>query len=254
MLGVIIPFYKHADKLEKCKKALAEQGMTYKLFIWDNNTENINFTAAINKGLKHFLKDPEIKYFMPTNQDLYLEPGSLKKLIDFAESHPKCGICSPLQLDAKKEAFVSYGGGKEEGQCYADDLSKFRGNAPVNYAEAACWLMKRAMVEEIGLLDENMVCICSDADYCYRARCNGWQVWMVHDAFCEHDRGVSHEDENSDFYKTKCKDNAIFEAKWKNSIFHEAIRYKDARPITVIRKGVFYALDVKGNEKEYFRF
>ena len=40
----------------------------------------------------------------------------------------------------------------------------------------ACVLIRRAVIEQIGLLDEGYFMYFEDADYCRRARAAGWQI------------------------------------------------------------------------------
>jgi GT2 family glycosyltransferase len=46
-------------------------------------------------------------------------------------------------------------------------------------------------VIEIGLMDEGMLMIGSDSDWCYTARARGWEVWYVAEAEVVHEAGVS---------------------------------------------------------------
>jgi GT2 family glycosyltransferase len=50
-------------------------------------------------------------------------------------------------------------------------------------------MLKRKMVNEIGLLDDNMFLLYSDSDYCYWARYRGWSVWYEPDSRVRHRLG-----------------------------------------------------------------
>ena len=51
---------------------------------------------------------------------------------------------------------------------------------PVQCAISAAWLMKRALVEQIGDLDEAFSPVqYEDLDFCFRARQAGWQIWTA---------------------------------------------------------------------------
>jgi N-acetylglucosaminyl-diphospho-decaprenol L-rhamnosyltransferase len=46
----------------------------------------------------------------------------------------------------------------------------------VDWVGFACVLIRRAVIEQIGLLDDGYFMYFEDADYCRRARAGGWQV------------------------------------------------------------------------------
>ena len=48
---------------------------------------------------------------------------------------------------------------------------------PVAGVAGSCMLIRRDLVEQIGYLDELFFAYQEDADYCYRAREVGWQVY-----------------------------------------------------------------------------
>ena len=49
-----------------------------------------------------------------------------------------------------------------------------------------CVLIKRQLIDEIGLLDERFIHYCSDNDYCNRAHKKGWKCVWVKGVYLEH--------------------------------------------------------------------
>ena len=43
----------------------------------------------------------------------------------------------------------------------------------------ACWMFRRAMLDEIGLLNEDLFLYAEEFDICWRAAGRGWQTWFV---------------------------------------------------------------------------
>jgi GT2 family glycosyltransferase len=70
------------------------------------------------------------------------------------------------------------------------------------------------MLREIGLLDESMKFICSDADISFTARSRGWQCLVVPSAFVEHELGGSASLTNEWLNKIKLEDQLYFSQKW----------------------------------------
>lgn len=56
----------------------------------------------------------------------------------------------------------------------------------VDWVSGACMALSRKAVEDIGFFDERFTMYLEDADFCYRARCKGWEVAYVPKAVLVH--------------------------------------------------------------------
>ena len=232
MLPVVIPFYKNYSQLERCKAHLRATGRSIQLFVYDNSEENIGFTRAVNAGLLKFLDEPA-PYILVINQDFYLAPDAIDKMIERMEKSPRCGICSPLQMDGDN---VKGAGGADmipQGKFFCGKAEDFHTDFITHWAEAACWLLRREMIKEIGVLDRNMIMFCSDSDYCLRARLSGWEIWTCVSSRGEHERGATGETEGSLSSQAK-HDVGYFYSKWCCGKLFDILDYKDRQlPNTV---------------------
>lgn len=216
MIPVIIPFYKNRAQLDKCLLHLERQTMPVELFIRDNSEDNIFFTAALNEGLRHFLHQP-VQYFILLNQDMYLEPTAVAEMVNFMNRNPSCGIGAPLQVHPEKPDYVIWAGGFDAfplGKHLHGPAHQFRSDAPVHWANGACMILRKQMVEEIGLLDKNLVFIGSDSDYSFTARSRGWGVWRISASRGVHDHGASRKSGSTLIEMLKIKDTIYFCRKW----------------------------------------
>ncbi len=213
----IIPHYRHADRLEKCRQhLLAPQGVGVEIFVRDNNHDNVLYTAAINEGLKRFCYTPEHDYVLVLNQDAYLDSGLLSHLTAFMEAHPDCGIASPLHVSSDRQR-VTWGGAMQAfpfGGHRCDPLESYRDPFRTHWANGACMLIRTETVREAGLFDRNMRFICSDADFSFTARLRGWHVWVVPGPACVHDVDTSAAGENDELTLVKLQDALYFGQKW----------------------------------------
>ncbi len=156
---------------------------------------NEGYTHPMNLGLKA----GGGRYLMQLNPDTLIQPGMLENLLEFVESHPGVGICTPrvlnrdgtLQRQCRRSAarpwdVITYFTGlyrlfprsKVFGRylmTYLDDDQA----APVEAVSGSCMLIRRAVVEQIGYLDEAYFAYQEDADFCFRARRAGWEVYYV---------------------------------------------------------------------------
>ena len=75
-------------------------------------------------------------------------------------------------------------------------------------------LVRVQMVREIGLLDENMRFICSDADYSFTARARGWRVLCAPAAQTQHALDASGQQSDAWLSQIKLQDHVFFAHKW----------------------------------------
>ncbi|MBT8339275.1 MAG: glycosyltransferase family 2 protein [Desulfatitalea sp.] len=216
MIPVIIPFYKHRHQLDKCLAHLKRQTMPVETFIRDNTHDNIYFTAAINEGIRHFLPSPA-HYLILLNQDMYLEPTAVTEMVNFMNRNPGCGIGAPVQLHPRRPDYAIWAGGFDAfpmGKHLHGPLDRFRNDAPLHWANGACMILRKQMVQEIGLLDKNLIFIGSDSDYSFSARARGWSIWRIGAAHGVHDHGASGNSGNPIIEMIKARDMLYFSKKW----------------------------------------
>lgn len=226
MIGAVVPFYRRHDQLQQCVQCLTRQTLPVDIFIRDNSTDNILFTAAVNEGLTHFL-ERNFSYFLIINQDMYLQPDAVEQMVALMDSRPRCGIAAPLQLLPDTCGQV-IGGGLEafpSGVLNTGPLSWFAADEPICWADGACMLLRRKMVQEIGLFDANMAFIGSDSDYCFTARSRGWEVWSVAAARGTHCRGGSGDSASDTLELRKIRDMLYFADKWLHSRIYRRLAH-----------------------------
>ena len=94
----------------------------------------------------------------------------------------------------------------------------------VQCAISAAWLMKRALVEQIGVLDEAFSPVqYEDLDFCYRARAASWQVWTAPNVevyHFEHTTTAGSDDIN--FGYVTAKNGVLFKKRWGQNFAIEA--------------------------------
>lgn len=159
------------------------------------NETNTGYTAPMNQALRA----GEGRFLMQLNPDTLPQPGLLDDLLAFMDAHPQAGICTPkvlnrdgsLQKQCRRSA-----AGPWDAFAYSSGLSRLfpRSRAfggylltwlpedEISLVEAvsgSCMLIRRAVVEQIGYLDETFFAYQEDADFCFRARQAGWQVYYV---------------------------------------------------------------------------
>jgi GT2 family glycosyltransferase len=159
------------------------------------NPTNLGFTAPMNQALYR----AQGQFLLLLNPDTLIHPQAFDRLLDFMHEHPQVGICGPKVLntdgslqapcrrgESRPWAVISYFIGLHR----LFPGSKLFGGYVMNYMHedathevagvaGSCMLVRRAVIDQIGYLDERFFAYQEDADYCFQARRAGWQVYYV---------------------------------------------------------------------------
>ena len=156
-----------------------------------NEGYSLPMNIALRKGDGHYL--------MQLNPDTVVQPGMLDKLFEFMETHPQVGIITPkvlnrdgtLQKQCRRSSarpwdVITYITGLAKlfphSQFFGRYLMTYIGEDethPVEAVSGSCMLIRRKVVEQIGYLDETFFAYQEDADFCFRARREGWEIYYV---------------------------------------------------------------------------
>ncbi len=170
------------------------------------NESNLGYTLPMNQALRAGTG----QYLMQLNPDTLLHPGLFDTLLDFMESNPQVGICTPkvlnrdgsLQKQCRRSAAhpwdaISYNLGLSRlfpnSRFFGRYLMEYLPEDQIAEVEAvsgSCMLIRRAVVDQIGYLDEQFFAYQEDADFCFRAREAGWDIYYVPTAQITHFGGL----------------------------------------------------------------
>lgn len=249
-VGVVVPYFRAPEQLQRCLRSLAQQeDVRTEVFVRDNSDDNILYTKAINEGLRRFCFNGSHDYVLILTQDAWLFPDCLRALVEVIESDPGIGIAAPIQTTERGEttwfgSLRAYPWGSHAGGDAKDKPDPF----DTYWANGACLLIRSAMVHEIGMLDENMLFVCSDSDYSFTARSRGWRVVAVPRARVIHSLNTSSgkTDKPAWLSKRMWEDQLYFARKWLSgdvyrqlayeggSLTHEAVQQEVSKAISAI--------------------
>lgn len=225
-IAVSIPYFRNKEQLEQCIEHLQRQTVAHRLriYIRDNSTDNILFTKAVNEGLLYGMRFGDTKYHLLLNQDCYLMPDAIEKLVYAMEHHPEMGVCGPVQHAASQPEAIMWAGsleafpfGRHNVAAPSASEKNQGGIRDTPWVNGAAMLIRDETLRECGLLDKNMEFICSDADFSFTARARGWQCSVVINAQCLHELGASTaQGTNPELEKRKLLDVKFFCEKWLN--------------------------------------
>lgn len=158
-----------------------------------DNATNLGFGEGANQGARLALERGAERVFF-VNNDLLLAPGCFALLEAALEECEQRGVVGPRVLDLDEPSRVWCAGGL---MTWRQNLSTLRGHGEpdgaeyrlrmeVDYIPGCAMLVKRAVLEEIGLLDADLFAYMEDVDFCLRAKAAGFEVFLVGDAAAHH--------------------------------------------------------------------
>ena len=170
--------------------------------------KNGGFAYGNNAGIRTALgvaSPPD--HVLLLNPDTVVRPGALRALVAFMAAHPEAGIAGSLienpsgSVDRSAHRIPSPLG-ELEGTARLGVLSRLLQRYSVspplrNEAHACDWvsgasmLIRRPVLEQVGLLDEGYFLYFEEVDFCCRARNAGWQVWYVPESRVLHLEGAA---------------------------------------------------------------
>jgi N-acetylglucosaminyl-diphospho-decaprenol L-rhamnosyltransferase len=191
--------------------------------------QNVGFAAGTNIGIRHTLgaacgvtdsalndsqsHAAKLDFILLLNPDTVVYPGALEALVCFLAAHPRVGMVGPRLLNpdgtVQPAAFrfptlamslldLFPPGEVLPGRLYGSWWhgrypQERAGSAPfaIDHPLGACMLVRRAVVEQVGLLDEAFFMYAEEVDWCYRIRRAGWAIWQVPAAQVMHVGGAA---------------------------------------------------------------
>ncbi|MDE2825373.1 MAG: glycosyltransferase family 2 protein [Gemmatimonadota bacterium] len=227
---VILNWNREADTLE-CLDSLAR--MTYPAFsivVVDNgstdgspeaierwgcehlpltlirNGENRGFVRGSNQGMRHALsKDADYMFLL--NNDTVVEPDAISLLVATAERSNDTGMAGPKIYQYGKDNVLDSAGTRTipwlaQGFLIGhgeDDRGQYDHPGDLPYVTGTALLVKRAVLEKIGLMDEDYFCYFDDFDWGLKARKAGYRLLFAPEAVVHH-KGSQTAGFNSPFY------------------------------------------------------
>ncbi|NOH72655.1 glycosyltransferase [Vibrio pectenicida] len=206
-IDIVVPVFNQFEKTKLFINSLSRQ-IPYRLIIIDNgsdtetqkyinsigaevitNRKNLGYTKAMNQGLSICTSE----YVLFSNNDVIMPNGLLSKLKSHLEYYD---IVTPLSnLDPNdcenkdNSLLVAFDPNKDDIQSFSDALYRENKGArtPISMAYGHCILMKREVLEKVGLLDETFESgYHTDDDFCYRAIQCGFDIGLALDSFIFH--------------------------------------------------------------------
>lgn len=166
-ITIIIPTLDEAKGQDVGKLALLTAGCSAKLIVVAGPKRG--FTKTVNDGIRQTDRED----ICLLNDDVTcFQYGWLAILQRALYSSPEYSIAAPTGKSKTRPMGISPGG--------------LTGIGVVDKVPFWCVLIRRAVLDDVGLLDESLTHYASDVWYCFIARRAGWKLIWVRDVYLHH--------------------------------------------------------------------
>jgi GT2 family glycosyltransferase len=228
-ISVVIVSWNAKSYLEECLTALTESPgrHTTEIIVVDNGSsdgspemveanfpqvrlikseQNLGFATANNVGIR----ESSGRYVSLINSDAKVLGNCLDSLADYLDKHPDVGNVGPkvLNRDMTLQGTCRRFPTLWNNFCQASGLARIFGKSrffanehmtffphdremDVDVLVGCFWMVRRAALEDAGLLDEDFFMYAEDVDWCKRCWDSGWRVVFYPEPQAIHYRGGS---------------------------------------------------------------
>lgn len=139
------------------------------------NQENVGVAAGNNQGIKQAIQD-NCDYILIINNDVEFEYTMFEKLL-FQMQELNCSLIAPKMMYHPETHLIWWAGthfNKYNGcktkhiGIQEEDKGQYNTIYQVDYAPTACVLLKKEVIDDIGLMDEKFFAYYDDTDFFYR--------------------------------------------------------------------------------------
>ena len=247
--SVIIPTWNGIEYIEDCLNSLLNQDYPdFEIIVVDNassdgtpgwvaerfptvtvirNERNLGFAGGVNAGLRASKGDVLILF----NQDACAQPGWVRDMVLGLTASPDVGIvgCKIYYWGAKTiwHAGVIFPDPRMQVIHRGDgetDHGQYEQPVDVDAVTGAAMAIRRDVVTEIGLLDEDFFVYFEDIDFCLRAKEAGYRVVYLPQAVAQHRVATSLGSGSPQIFERYHRSRILFllkhfDADWFNNVF-----------------------------------
>jgi GT2 family glycosyltransferase len=229
-LSVVLVSYNTRDLLEQALRTALEaaEGLQVEFFVVDNasrdhsaemvaekfpqvklirSPRNLGFAGGNNLALRQV----QGRHVLLLNTDTVVRRDTLRCLVEFLDAHPEAGAagCKILNPDGSLQLACRRGFPTPMAAfCKVSGLSRLfprsrrlarynltyldpEQTSEVDALSGSCMMVRKAAMDQVGLLDEDYFMYGEDLDWCYRLRQAGWRIYYVPHTAIVHFKGES---------------------------------------------------------------
>lgn len=147
--------------------------------------ENRGYAGNNNVGIRAAL-DAGADWVLILNEDTVLERRCVEEMVRVGESDPRIGMVGPLVLHHDEPHCIQSAGGRlgpawesihrlRNEQAQGQDVTPLQ----VDWLTGCSLLVRRALIEQVGAIDERFFYYWEETEWCVRAGRQGWQMILA---------------------------------------------------------------------------
>lgn len=197
-LWIVLVNFNGLDDTRKCLRSLEELDRDASVVVVDNASKdnpvpllqlefpwadavrsdvNGGWAGGNNVGVRHALARGA-EWIILLNNDTTVPPRFVRRLVEAADAHPEYGVLGPVILfmdepDKVQTTGVTFNRPDRDGFFQPIDVQhdsvKPAGVVPCDIVNGCCLMIRRDVIEKIGLVDERFFLVHEESDWCLRA-------------------------------------------------------------------------------------
>ncbi len=147
--------------------------------------KNLGYAGNNNVGIRAALEQGADWVFV-LNEDTITDSECINHLVEIAEYEPEIGIVGPLVYHFDEPGVIQSAGGVLDGRWHSihagqnqEDCGQFPEPREVDWISGCAILVRKAVIEQVGGLDERFFYYWEETEWCVRARRKGWRIVHV---------------------------------------------------------------------------
>lgn len=185
------------------------------------NDSNKGFVFANNQGIQH--SKPNSHILLLNNDTEIIDPDWLSKMVSLSMASPAIGIvgCRLQRHNGILQHVGTYMPSTFWGQQIGSgelDINQYTESQIVDGVVFACALIKRDVIEKVGILDPDYFSYFEDTDYCLKAREHGFKVACCRNTTVLHHENISTKVNKVKFDDIFSKSQSVFKRKWADKL------------------------------------
>jgi GT2 family glycosyltransferase len=197
--------------IEKCIRSVLDSSCTVHIIVVDNGSKdgttdhievnfpgvhlirsekNLGFGQANNIGIAKAIKEGAAYLFL-LNQDAWVEPSTIQSLLQTGIAFPGYGVISPLHFNGSGTALDRFFEQYLRNAGISGTVAELQSDSrliPVEFVNAAAWLISRDCIEACGGFDPIFFHYGEDINYTQRSLFHGFRIGVFTGARIWHDR------------------------------------------------------------------
>mgnify|MGYP001176945661 CR=1 FL=1 len=158
--------------------------------------KNLGFAGGNNLGIKSSAG----RYIFLINNDAFLIDDSVTRLIDIMDRNKSVAAVSPKIYFVNPENTIQFAGYthltritiRNSGIGYNEqDTGQYNDAAPTSSAHGAAMMVRREVIEKIGLMSEDYFLYYEEIDWCEKMKEAGFELWYRPEAIVIHKESQS---------------------------------------------------------------